>query len=74
MTTKFLYEFISKSKYAVLATVIPANLPEAALAGIAETQDVKIIFDTVSTSKKYKNLIKNPFIAFVIGEGTLNRA
>ncbi|MEJ7677402.1 MAG: pyridoxamine 5'-phosphate oxidase family protein [Segetibacter sp.] len=69
MTTEFLYDFISKSKYAVLATVTPANFPEAALVGIAVTNDLKIIFDTVNTSRKYKNLIKNPSIAFVIGEG-----
>lgn len=67
MTTEFLYNFISKYKYAVLATVTEDNFPESALVGFAVTQDLKIIFDTVSTSRKYQNLIKNPAIAFVIG-------
>jgi uncharacterized pyridoxamine 5'-phosphate oxidase family protein len=67
MTTEFLYNFISKNKYAVLSTVTKDNLPEAALVGIAVTTDLQIIFDTVSTSRKYQNLIENPSIAFVIG-------
>lgn len=67
MTTEFLYNFISKNKYAVLSTVTKDNFAEAALVGIAVTTDLKIIFDTVSTSRKYQNLIKNSSIALVIG-------
>ena len=67
MNTELLYNFISKNKYAVLSTVTKDNLPEAALVGIAVTTDLQIIFDTVSTSRKYQNLIANPSIAFVIG-------
>ena len=67
MTTEFLYDFISKNKYAVLSTVTKDNLPESALIGIAIATDLQIIFDTVSTSRKYQNLIANPSIAFVIG-------
>lgn len=67
MKTEFLYDFISKNKYAVLSTVTKDNLAEAALVGIGVTTDLKIIFDTVTTSRKYKNLITNPSIAFVIG-------
>jgi hypothetical protein len=37
------------------------------LVGIAVTKDLKLIFDTVTTSRKYRNLLQNPSIAFVIG-------
>lgn len=67
MIIEFLYNFISKNKYAVLSTVTKENLAEAALVGFAITKDLKIIFDTVNTSRKYQNLIINPSIAFVIG-------
>jgi len=67
MTTEFLYKFITEHKYAVLSTVSNKNLPEAALVGIAVTEDLKIIFDTVTTSRKFQNLSDNPAIAFVIG-------
>lgn len=67
MTTEFLYNFISKHKFAVLSTVSEENKPESAVVGIAVTNDLKIVFDTVSTSRKYQNLLKNPSISFVIG-------
>lgn len=67
MTTEFLYNFIRQHKYAVLSTVSQDNLPESALVGFIVTQDLKIFFDTVSDSRKYKNLILNSNISFVIG-------
>ncbi|MBI3235875.1 MAG: pyridoxamine 5'-phosphate oxidase family protein [Bacteroidetes bacterium] len=67
MTKEYLYNFISKHKFAVLSTVSEENKPESAVVGIAVTKDLKIFFDTVSTSRKYQNLLKIPSIAFVIG-------
>lgn len=67
MTTKFLYDFIAGNEYAVLSTVTADHQAEAALVGIAVTADLRIIFDTSATSRKYHNLMKNPSIAFVIG-------
>lgn len=62
-----LYEFIQARHLAVLATVSPSGAPEAALVGIAVTPDLKLIFDTVKSTRKYQNLCLNPRIAFVIG-------
>jgi len=67
MTVSFLYDFISKIKFAVVATTSTSNEPEAAFVHIAVTKDLKIIFDTVKTSRKYKNLLANPAVALVIG-------
>lgn len=67
MTPSFLYEFIARHSLAVLATTSEEHVPEAAVVGIVVTPDLKIFFDTVSTSRKYKNLLQNPAIAFVIG-------
>ena len=67
MNKSHLYQFISKRKYAVLSTVTTEHLPEAAVVGIAVLPDLRIIFDTVTTSRKYRNLLQNPAIAFVIG-------
>lgn len=67
MTKDFLYNFIQQYKFGVLATVSPNNIPESAYVGIAVTPDLRIIFDTVSDSRKYKNLLLNPNISFVIG-------
>lgn len=73
MTKQFLYDFISHSKYAVLATVNEDNEPEAATVGIAVSEDLHIIFDTLDTSRKFRNLLSNPKVALVItiGEETV---
>lgn len=67
MTKDQLYPFMPSKKLAVAASVSPLLVPEAALVGIAVTQDLKIVFDTVSHSRKFFNLQKNPCIALVIG-------
>jgi len=67
MTTAFLHDFITQDRLAVLATISEKNIPEAALVGFAITPELEIIFDTVKSSRKYHNLLKNPAISFVIG-------
>lgn len=67
MTTKFLYDFIQAHKLAIVATVSEDKKSESALVGIAVTNDLKIIFDTSSKSRKYANILSSPSISFVIG-------
>ena len=67
MTKDFLYNFIRKHKFGVLSTVSADNIPQSAYIGIAVTPDLKIIFDTVSDSRKYKNILLNPNVSLVIG-------
>jgi hypothetical protein len=58
--------FISRHKLGVLG-YLPHREPHGRLAGIAVTPDLEIIFDTVSSSRKYGNLIANPAVSFAIG-------
>jgi general stress protein 26 len=67
MTKDFLYNFIQKHKYGVLSTVSADNCSQSAYIGIAVTPDLKIIFDTVSDSRKYANILVNPNVSLVIG-------
>ncbi len=67
MDQEFIFSFISKHKEAVLATVSAGQLPEAATVGIAVTPGLQLIFDTLTSTRKYTNLLANPAIAFVIG-------
>ncbi len=62
-----LYAFIAKNVYGILGTIGPDGHPQSALVGIAVTRDLEIIFDTVSSSRKYRNLVLNPLASFVIG-------
>ncbi len=54
MTKEEIYKYIKKNKYAVLSTVSKDQSPESAIVGIAVTPDIEILFDTLSTSRKYK--------------------
>jgi uncharacterized pyridoxamine 5'-phosphate oxidase family protein len=67
MNQKFLYNFINKHKLAVLSTVTQEHLPQSAVVGFIVTLDLKLFFDTLSDSRKYRNLSLNPKISFVIG-------
>ncbi|HXB45903.1 MAG TPA: pyridoxamine 5'-phosphate oxidase family protein [Puia sp.] len=67
MTKEFIYHFIKQHILAVITTCSKENRPEAALIGIAVSEDIEIIFDTVKSSRKYLNIMGNPFVAMVIG-------
>jgi len=62
-----LYDFIKQHKLAVVSTASADNNPESALVGIAVSAELEIVFDTVKTSRKYKNLLHNLNVAVVIG-------
>jgi len=62
-----IYEFISAKRLAVVSTVNGSGKPESALVGIAITPELEIVFDTVTSSRKYRNLLQNADIAVVVG-------
>jgi len=61
------YQFMNRERLAVLSTVNGEGQSESALMGFAVTPKLEIVFDTVTTSRKYPNLKKNPRVAWVIG-------
>ena len=67
MTEADLYHFMATHRLGVLGTICHADTPQSALVGIAVTQQLEIIFDTVKTSRKYPNLIARSDCSFVIG-------
>jgi pyridoxine/pyridoxamine 5'-phosphate oxidase len=67
MTREDLVRFLQKHKLGVVATSSPSGEPQAAIVGIAVTDDLEIVFDTLDTTRKCRNLRKQPKTAFVIG-------
>ncbi len=67
MTKDFIYQFVRKHTLATTGSISIEDRPESALVGIAVTPDLEIIFDTVSSSRKYTNILHNPHVALVIG-------
>ena len=62
-----LLSFMRAQKWAVEASVSEQNAPQAAVIGVAITDDLEIVFDTLSDTRKAGNLRENRKIALVIG-------
>ncbi len=61
-----LYTFMRQFRLGVLGSICD-ECPQAALVGFAVTPQLEIVFDTVSSSRKYRNLSARPECSFVIG-------
>ena len=59
--------FIHKQIIAVISTITPEGRPEAAVIEFGDTSELELVFDTFVTYRKYKNLKRNKWVAFVIG-------
>jgi pyridoxine/pyridoxamine 5'-phosphate oxidase len=66
MDAAFIYETMRKFRLAAVASASDDHQPETAVVGIAVTADLEIVFDTVRSSRKYRNLIVHPKVALVI--------
>jgi PPOX class probable F420-dependent enzyme len=62
-----LVRFLRGHRLAVQASVAPDGAPQAAVVGFAVSDALEIVFDTVETSRKCRNLRANPRIALVVG-------
>jgi general stress protein 26 len=67
MNVEEVLQFMNGESLAVLATTTENGQPEAALMGFAMTPGLEIIFDSVTSPRKYPTLKKNPRVAWVIG-------
>jgi len=67
MDAKELLEFLRRHRLAVQASVSATNGPQAAVVGFAVTDQFEIVFDTLDSSRKARNLRQNSRLALVIG-------
>ena len=67
MTKLELYEFLAGHKLAVVGSISAEGAPQSALVGIAVTEDLEIVFDTLNSTRKYRNLTSNPKASLVVG-------
>lgn len=67
MTRAELLAFMRRHKLAVQTSVTPDGAPQAAIVGIAVTDDFELIFDSEDYTRKVRNLRQNPRTAFIIG-------
>jgi general stress protein 26 len=67
MTREDLVDFLRSHSLAVEATNSVDGAPQAAVIGFVVTDALELFFDTVSSSRKYQNLKRDPRVAFAIG-------
>jgi hypothetical protein len=77
MTLAELLHFLRASTHGVEATNSPSGVPQAAVVGLAVTDRLEFVFDTLSTTRKLQNLRRDPRIALtffdVAGKRTVSR-
>ena len=61
-----LFQYLSAQRYAVEATA-GSNGPQAAVVGVAVTEELEIVFDTLDSTRKARNLERDPRVALVVG-------
>lgn len=66
MTQIDLYGFLSAFRLGVLGSIYDGS-PQSSLVGIAVTPQLEIVFDTLSSTRKYRNLCARSACSFAIG-------
>jgi hypothetical protein len=69
MPPRDLLDFLKRQRFAVISSVGEDGRPQAAVVGVAFTNDGDAIFDTVGSSRKALNLRRDPRASLVLWEG-----
>ena len=67
MNNPELRAFMAEHRYGVVSSISPKGTPQSALVGIAVTDQLEIIFDTLRSTRKYENLKARPACSVVLG-------
>ncbi len=67
MDANELLQFLRQHRLAIQASVSVNGAPQAAVVGIAVTDRLELVFDTLGSTRKAQNLRRNPKVALVIG-------
>ncbi|HVV85232.1 MAG TPA: pyridoxamine 5'-phosphate oxidase family protein [Kofleriaceae bacterium] len=61
------FEFLRTHRLAVEASTAADGAPQAAVVGVAVSDRMELVFDTLRTSRKCQNLRRDPRVALVLG-------
>lgn len=67
MSPRDLLRFLQTHRLAVQTSISAAGTPQAAVVGIAVSDQFEIVFDTLASTRKAINLRENPKAALVVG-------
>jgi hypothetical protein len=67
VTRDQILRFLQAQRLGIVASISPAGDPQSAVVGIAVTDRLEIVFDTLSSTRKCENLRRLPKISVVAG-------
>jgi Pyridoxamine 5'-phosphate oxidase len=62
-----LHKFMAEHRYGVVSSISSTGTPQSALVGIAVTDQLEIIFDTLRSTRKCRNLMVRQACSVVLG-------
>ena len=62
-----LLSFLRRHRLCVQSSVTATGAPQAAVVGYAASDDLELVFDTLSSTRKAHNLRRDPRVALVVG-------
>jgi general stress protein 26 len=71
VTRTEIVELLRHHKLAVIASIADDGAPQAALVGIAVSEQLEIVLDTLTSTRKFHNIVRDGRVAVVISEGEL---
>ena len=69
LTRDELREYLRKSKVMVVSSLAPGGTPQSAVVGYAVSDALELVFDTLTSTRKYANLRAEPRVAVVVWDG-----
>ncbi len=67
MTHRKLLEFMRSQKLAVLSSIGADGAPQAAVIGVAVSEQLELVFDTMADTRKARNIRTDARVALVMG-------
>ena len=67
MTPAEVVELIRRYRLAVVSSVAADGAPQSAVVGFAISNELEIVFDTLASTRKCQNPLRDPRVALVIG-------
>jgi pyridoxine/pyridoxamine 5'-phosphate oxidase len=68
VTRSELIRFVQRHRLGLVSSLAPDDAPQSAVVGIATSEAGEIVFDTLGSSRKARNLRRDPRASLVVWE------
>src|SRR5690348_10477842 len=67
LTRDELLGYLRARNVMAVSSIGPNGAPQAAIVGYGVSDALELVFDTLSSTRKYANLVKDPRVALIVG-------